>query len=310
MERKCVSNPELYVFHVAVVEVQLPWRIRAVAITAGTLLGRPHQSRCAMVEIVVINRSRLMPLVLAFVLWPVAQTSLHSSPVRIREMNPKSMLLRSSSLSTCSEEATTKISLRNTKNLCLRGGASSVFELLETIDKVGSKTFGNGLWAFLKSVVGLGNTKEKRSVKEDLEDIQKEMASKKSASALNDRRIMYFVTQGPTYFLNPMVYLLRYVRGTEKQVHAAVVYLQDPPERAANRTMEQHLAALAAPPPEGFGLSRARIREALYRANVKVDEALLEAKKSSGMECTSLDGIKVRIESPSPPRRSGRRDPC
>jgi hypothetical protein len=248
-----------------------------------------------MVEIVVINHKKLLPLVLAFLLWPVAQTSIHSSLARIGKNIQRPMCLRSISSSADSVEAVPKAMLRESKNLQLRGGEGSFFSVFETLDKAGTKTFGNGLWEFLKSMVGLGSTRVQRSPKEDLAALQKEMESRKQKDNLKDRRTMYFVMQGPSYFLNPVVHLLRYIRGTEKQVRAAVIYLQDPPERAANHTMEQHLAALAAPPPEGFGLSRARIREALYRANIKVDEELLEpSKKTGGKECTSLDGIKVR----------------
>ena len=220
---------------------------------------------------------RIIPFILVLFLWPVAQTSMHSSIDRSRDVATKLSRPRSLFLVQVSSEAVSKRSDMRTNLLHLRGGESSFFKLIESIDAAGSRTFGNGLWAFIKSIVGLGKSRETRSVEEDLAAIQKQMQDRKGSAdtsvsiqkqmearkpkpGLKDRRLLYFIVQGPTYFLNPMVHLLRYVRSTEQQVRAAVVYLQDPPESVANRTFEQHLAALAAPPPGGFGRPAGALR--------------------------------------------------
>ena len=164
--------------------------------------------------------------------------------------------------------------------LRLRGGAEeedsqgyrSAYRFFCKVDKIGTKTFGSGFWAFLKSLAGLDekSLRKKRTVAEELAAIHSELDALRNCSEeLVDRKVWYFITQGPSYFLDPSMHFMRYIRGDEKKVRAAMVYLQKPPANALNLTLAKRIALLAAPPPGGFGLTPARINEALYRSKMR-----------------------------------------
>jgi hypothetical protein len=76
-----------------------------------------------------------------------------------------------------------------------------------------------------------------------------------------------------------------------------VVYLQDPPKWAADYTMEEHLKVLAKPYPEGFSLTPARVREALFRADKLKDAAhLLDDGKSGDAAKEQGEGAEFADE--------------
>ena len=111
--------------------------------------------------------------------------------------------------------------------LRLRGGISTLRSIFDSIEESGKQVFGTGLWAFLKNMVGLGSTRMQNSPEQDLKELQHQMNMTREMrnNSYPDRQFLYFLSQGPTFFLNPMVYLLRYVRGTEKTMREAIVFL-------------------------------------------------------------------------------------
>lgn len=98
---------------------------------------------------------------------------------------------------------------------------------------------------------------------------RREMRGKNVPDAkIKDSRTLYLFSQGLVYALNPMTHVARYMRGTERQVRDAVVFLQDPPKWAEGLSQQKRVDVLAAVVPKGFGLTPARIKEALYRAGM------------------------------------------
>jgi hypothetical protein len=80
-----------------------------------------------------------------------------------------------------------------------------------------------------------------------------------------DRRLMYFVSQGPSFFLNPTTFLLRYMRGTDALVSTAVLYIHAHHTAKGVRAVK---AFLEGSPPEGLGMTPAQVAEAIFRSGV------------------------------------------
>jgi len=84
-----------------------------------------------------------------------------------------------------------------------------------------------------------------------------------------DRKLLYYLSQGPAFFANPFTWLMRYARNTDDEVKTAILYLH---VHKANMTVPEMTKVLAAPGPKGFGMTKARISEALFRSAVDTSE--------------------------------------
>jgi hypothetical protein len=119
----------------------------------------------------------------------------------------------------------------------------------------------------LKSVLGLSDMRPKRSVSRDLLLTRLEMQAENTT--LTDRRLLYYLSQGPTFFANPLTWMLRHMRGTEEEVRIAILFLH---VNQVNMTVPEMRKLLAAPGPKGFGMTNARISEAVFRSAVDTSE--------------------------------------
>jgi len=149
--------------------------------------------------------------------------------------------------------------------LRMRGGEG----IFDDIDKMGQSIMGNGLWKFVKLAIGW-REKVQHTVEEDLEICRKITSRHVKKSNMVDRKLLYFISQGPTFFANPVTYLLRYMRGTEVQVAKAVSFLNENKDKLSTNEMKEHLSK--AESKGGLGLTPARVSEALFRASIQVEE--------------------------------------
>ena len=149
--------------------------------------------------------------------------------------------------------------------LRIRGGEG----IFDEIDKMGQSIMGNGLWKFVKLAIGW-REKVQHTVEEDLEICRKITSRHVKKSNMVDRKFLYFISQGPTFFANPVTYLLRYMRGAEVQVAKAVSFLNENKDKLSTSEMKEHLSK--AESKGGLGLTPARVSEALFRASIQVEE--------------------------------------
>jgi hypothetical protein len=121
---------------------------------------------------------------------------------------------------------------------------------------------GEKVGGLICNVLGMGGVTGATS--ERLAALRTELKEQLSGEE-KDRRLMYFVSQGPAFFLNPTTFLLRYMRGTDALVSTAVMYIHAHHTAKGIRAVK---AFLEGSPPEGLGMTPAQVAEAIFRSGV------------------------------------------
>jgi len=173
--------------------------------------------------------------------------------------------------------------------LSLRGGEGD--GLFDKLDSMMISVMGKNIWGVLKSALGLSDTRVKRTVEQDLLLTRLEMQAEK-VEGKQDRKMLYYLSEGPFFFANPFTWLLRHMRSTEEEVRTAILYLQ---VNQVNMTVPEMKKILAKPGPKGFGMTPARINEAVFRSAVdtsKEEERRKAAEKYSKEEDKELKEFK------------------
>eukprot|EP00960_Hanusia_phi_P029879 748237-Hanusia_phi.AAC.4 len=159
----------------------------------------------------------------------------------------------------------------------MRGGEG----IFDDIDSMGQKFLGNGLWQFVKLLIGWKD-KVQNTVEEDLEILRKKSVKHVKKSNAVDRKFLYFISQGPSFFANPITYALRYMRGTEAQITKAISFLSDNKDKLSTHEMREHLSK--AESKGGLGLTPARVSEAFFRAAISLEQAEEDDNKKNFVE--------------------------